>query len=247
MKVGDKVKYLGGSDCCSGFNVGDVVTIKCTDETFGYYPVKIQHDNGIHGYCAIEHLAPLYKFKIGDNVELLPYLHGDVIENGCNSIVDDKVGKKGTIDGFDSDGNAIVYLDIYPKDKRWNSYTIKPNVLRKMENQMTKDQLKTGMWVVTRNACNYMVARDTENGSFLVGSSNCIPLGDFKQDLTYFPNHDYDIMKVYGSRCSFDVLSTNLADKKLLWTRPAEVKEISKDEVFRILKDKFGCDIKITE
>jgi hypothetical protein len=326
MKVGDKVKYLGGSKCCWGFNVGDVLTVKCIDRT-GYYPIKVQNDNGFHGYCAKKHLAPLYKFKvgdkvvpiaktvgrisldmsynwnearatgqnflyvnelphthdigdpeydayicgrkdgdsgdyfmesdlipyvdfeIGDKVVLLPYRHGDVVENGeCKkTIVDDKAGEKGTIDDFDSDGNAIVYLDIYPKYECYNSYTIKPSVLKKAENQMTKDQLKTGMWVVTRSEGNYMVAKDGEKGSFLINRSECVSFTNINNDLTCLSNHDFDIMKVYGSRTASDMLNTNLANKKLLWTRPAEVKEVSKDEAFKILKKKFGCDIKITE
>jgi hypothetical protein len=116
---------------------------------------------------------------------------------------------------------------------------------------MTKKDLKTGMWVQRRDGSYRMLLLGTEHGDFVVGESYA-GLSFIKDDLTSKTSKNLDFMKVYQPRTNIAYLPDSdgkpkLHEMRLLWERPAEVKEISKDEAFRILKDKFGCDVKITE
>jgi hypothetical protein len=90
-----------------------------------------------------------------------------------------------------------------------------------MMEQMTKDDLKTGMHVVTREGMEFVVLKDTlfADGDILVAphdeddkSGNWLPLDKYNDNLT-FDNAEFscfDIVRVYQPKYEFTTLEYKL-------------------------------------
>lgn len=128
-----------------------------------------------------------------------------------------------------------------------------PEYFVKEKNNMTKDDLKTGMVIETRECLKYVVLKNNEGKLF--GMANSQFIGSFcgyNDDMTFTTNRNIDICKVYEIKNagSFNGYASVLEKNNLtlLWKRN-ETKEIPMSEVMDILADKLGCeknDIKIT-
>ena len=112
--------------------------------------------------------------------------------------------------------------------------------------QFTKEDLKTGMVVETRNGNRYMVY-----GTHLVRNLNYVDLNNYDQNMKCVSDNDFDIMKcfdIYDDAYSIeDIISPNKCYLDLLWKRKPEEKVISSNEAFKVLKEHYGCDVKIKE
>ena len=114
------------------------------------------------------------------------------------------------------------------------------------EYEFTESDLKTGMIVETRCHESYMVYDKR-----LINTSGYEPLINYTIDLYHRTNRDFDIIRVFNISnmvCNTTDLCKYLGD--LLWERkPKEPEEkvISSDEAFKVLKEHYGCDVKIGE
>ena len=188
------------------------------------------------------------KFKVGDIVRGT---------SKCIYVYTGKEMTKGIVREVTSpNGYAIVEILESTKGKIGFTFHVRLEHLELVPTQFTKKDLKTGMWVQQKNNDMSMVLFGTANGNIISGQG-WTKLSSFKNDLTAFDiSSKYDIVKVYQpesnrSYVKYDVVFSTTG-MKLIWERPItveppKVKEISKDEVLKILKDKFGMDVKITE
>lgn len=83
-----------------------------------------------------------------------------------------------------------------------------------MMEQMTKDDLKTGMHVVTRDGVEYMVLKDTTyNKDILVAvhedeySGSWRELEDYNNNMTHKKHRDDDIIRVYAPIYEYTTLA----------------------------------------
>ena len=113
-----------------------------------------------------------------------------------------------------------------------------------MKKDFTRDDLRTGMKVITRDNNTYLVALDTTSGSGLANYNHetHIPLNDTCRDLTSNRNKDKDIIEVWDSINISDILDSTRHWEKI-WERPATVRELTMAEV----NAQFGCECKIVE
>lgn len=113
---------------------------------------------------------------------------------------------------------------------------------KEMQEEFTKDDLKDGMMCEMRD------------GTRMLWFAGAMRSYDFwysgtQYDLTGESNRDNDIVKVgYPDFDKYRVISDALNSdfKEVIWERKEE-KEISSDEAFRVLKEHYGCDVKIKE
>lgn len=107
----------------------------------------------------------------------------------------------------------------------------------------TKDDLKTGMRVTTRDGEIFTVY-----GERLLAIDGSESIYNYYMDLTHWNNSDFDIVEVHDINknvASFrDILDY---PGKLIWSRESNEREISSEEAFKILKEHYGCDVKIKE
>ena len=112
--------------------------------------------------------------------------------------------------------------------------------------EFTESDLKTGMIVETRCHGPFMVYDKR-----LINASGHEPLINYTIDLYHRTNRDFDIIRVFDISnmiCNTTDLCKYLGD--LLWERKSKEPEervISSDEAFKVLKEHYGCDVKIKE
>lgn len=111
---------------------------------------------------------------------------------------------------------------------------------------MRKKDLKSGMIVELQNEERYLLVR-FDNGLHGVGQISELNLDEFNDDLTCGGASKYDIVKIYLPE---DVVSFNdfmdVFRCREIWSRD-ESREISAEEAFRVLREHYGCNVKITE
>ena len=106
-----------------------------------------------------------------------------------------------------------------------------------------KMDLKTGMVVETKGNGVYLVF-----GNRLISFSGYEPLSYYNEDLSHSTNNDFDIIRCFDiSDTVYSVGSLCTHIGSLLWERRLEEKVISSDEAFKVLKEHYGCDVKIKE
>ena len=115
-------------------------------------------------------------------------------------------------------------------------YDISKECPIKKERNMTKDKLKNGMVVETRNGNRYIVINDK-----FVRKNGWITFDGYKSDLVCTSDGALDIVKVFMPH-SADLIVTFLKeyDYGLCWTR-TEPKKVTMAEV----EEKFGCKVEI--
>lgn len=108
-----------------------------------------------------------------------------------------------------------------------------------MKKEFTKEDLKSGMVVKTRNNQMYLVV-----DNMIISDWGYIILNSYTENLQ-FPNHEYDIMAIYDKiACWEDGFSDGLSSApyngELIWKRK-EPKEVilTMDEIAK----KFGCSV----
>lgn len=113
---------------------------------------------------------------------------------------------------------------------------------KEMQKEFTRDDLKDGMMCERRNGIRMLWLEGAMRGYNIWCSGT-------QYDLTGETNRDNDIVKVgYPDFDRYHVISDALSGnfKEVIWERKEE-KEISSDEAFRVLKEHYGCDVKIKE
>lgn len=109
-----------------------------------------------------------------------------------------------------------------------------------------KSDLKTGMIVETKNGKRYMVY-----GARLLKNHCCLSLNGYDDRLNHSYNEKFDIVKCFDINTTcitcIEEIFKSANDDNILWQRKSEEKVISSDEAFKILKDHYGCDVKIKE
>ena len=108
---------------------------------------------------------------------------------------------------------------------------------------MEKKDLKTGMIAKTRRNGNYIVLLDCnikqECEDVFVGDNGFMRIRSYKNNLTYFQDSGYDIMKIFKSNYFSEVVKGN--DLTTVWARVKPIPELTMQEVI----EKIGYEIKI--
>lgn len=181
------------------------------------------------------------KYKVGDKVRIKSVKECNTF-CGWNSDgeMDHWCGQIMTIRAIDPDGDYRMEEDTDENNNRgwfWNEEWLE------LFTYFTKDDLKTGMRVTTRDGEIFTVY-----GERLLAIDGSESIYNYYMDLTHCNNSDFDIVEVHD-------ISKNVASfrdildypGKLIWSREPNEREISSEEAFKILKEHYGCDVKIKE
>ena len=188
------------------------------------------------------------KFKVGDKVRVREWddMKAEFGLNCCDDIktpiyyyinnMRQYCGKQTMIARVFDDSYRLSGCDIY----KFTDDMLIPYEFDKFD----KSDLKTGMVVETKNGNKYMVYGDR-----LVRSNYFNKLSCYDNDLKNKDNEDYDIIRCFDINsacinCIEDILNI-IGGKKILWERKPEEKIISSDEALKILKEHYGCGVKI--
>lgn len=167
------------------------------------------------------------KFKVGDRVRCARDIIICKADNNTHHNTKDKAGivkeiyssNFYTID-FDENikGEEIVDLNI----KKGHGLNVCEDDLELIEeNAFTLDDLKVGYLVELRDGSVNMVMEATE-GKVLIEEYNgyYLELNAYNNNLNYYGDSDYDIIKVYGfSKYKSKALKFTTEDRELLWER----------------------------
>lgn len=109
--------------------------------------------------------------------------------------------------------------------------------------RFTKEDLKDGMVVEYRDAQKRLVI-----GNRLLGEDCYLSFESLDDDLLCPIDRDFDVIKAYkpGKKVEsiYDLLERDSLE--LIWERK-ETKEIPVSEDMEILREKFGCEVKLVE
>lgn len=115
--------------------------------------------------------------------------------------------------------------------------------------QFTKNNLEVGQFVILRDERRFLVLK-TEGGQYyLSNSESCfVGLNGFNNDLTSKTNTDSDVMKVCvpSSPDNLCGILKGFTHGKIIWERE-DIKEMTLEEVNKILQDTKGFKVKIVE
>lgn len=145
-----------------------------------------------------------------------------------------------TILGIDPGGVYKMEEDINECDRgwQWKEEWLEPITF------FTKNDLKIGMTVTTRGGEIFMVY-----GENLIDMNGFEPIRNYCTDLTYsHSSRCFDIIEVHDVNKHVSSLEDILENPgELIWSRKPNEREISSEEAFKILKEHYGCDVKIKE
>ncbi len=110
---------------------------------------------------------------------------------------------------------------------------------------MKKSDLRNGMTVELANGNRRLVMMIDEE-LFLIGECSNLSAEFYREDITNPYSKDLDVVKVYKNEPTSLEQMLEASDQ-LLWQREDNTKEISVSEAFRILREHYGCDVKIME
>lgn len=110
---------------------------------------------------------------------------------------------------------------------------------------MKKSDLKNGMTVELANG-NRRLVMMIDGELILLGECSSLEADYYREDLTHAYSEKLNITKVYKNEPESLELMLEESDQ-LLWRREDNTKEISVSEAFRVLKEHYGCDVKIME
>lgn len=182
------------------------------------------------------------KYKVGDKVRIKNVDECETyIAWNSRCEMDHWCGKTMTIRSIPSDDDYRMLEDA--NENCGVGWLWKERWLEPIEYLM-KDDLKTGMVVQTRNGEMFLVY-----GQTLVGDGYNY-LDSYRDDLRVSNIcNEFDIMKVFDINPHFTGSLNRILDKpgKLIWEREPEEREISSEEAFKILKEHYGCNVKIKE
>lgn len=238
VKVGDKFKILDNAY----FEKGEVVTL-IRFESDGQH----LYSNGEDEWYLLDRRVERLKFQVGDVVEFLPTERSEEyygITSGMLSIKHRVLTISKITKGFHG-------LEIKVEE---NTYSYHPDWLKLIEDK-DKDnkypELKVGqvveMYDYSENK-EYLAMITHAKGMFEDGTGEPIialtskhtwfPVEEFNDELKY---ENHEVRKLYGYASVRDSNKISTEDRKLLWERPSEVKEMTLQEVI----DELGYEIKI--
>lgn len=205
------------------FKLGDLV-VGCDTEEKADKFMGVMHDNGI---------------KWSNGSSCLENNYWDIyVTETCYRCTNVRLSYA-DYDYYDYDGD--VDYTIITFDKFMEEYT-------KMK-QFTKDDLKTGMLVVTRDGRKWIVMKDLydknyEETGVLSNLDEFNLLASYNDDLTFISRsgkhiEKLDIVEVYDVK---SILDFDIIYRKLLWKRE-EVKELTVGEISKLL----GYKVKIVD
>ena len=162
---------------------------------------------------------PGQRFKVGQEV---------VATSGSNVIhrfPKDTIGKVIRVTDLLPSGCYVrADIDGYPM-VRFVPYDCLASVnwLKKEEETMTKDQLKTGMVVKLKNGEKYMYVENPKVGAIFTNQSGYLGLEDYDDKLTetVCNNSQWDVIEVYAPTHRSDMALDNWDNMKLKWARPS--------------------------
>ena len=141
--------------------------------------------------------------------------------------------------------NADIPTWFYIDDWYIEPYMIE-RVIKKEDKEVdkfTKEDLKDGMVVEYRSGRMRLVI-----GNRLLGEYEYLSFESLDDDLLHLDDRDFDVVKVYKPgkevRNIYDLFRCNKLE--LIWERK-EPKEIPASEAMKILREKFGCEVKLVE
>lgn len=173
-----------------------------------------------------EDKANMRTFKVGDKVRI----EGTI--GGCRG-AEGKIGfvtDDGAAHGL-NDGKSTIHVKV-SEGKVWS---VNEDSLHPVD--YTLSDLKDGMIVEVGDGSRELFL----NGKFHADTSG---LGYVQENLTNSFGSVFDVVKVFAPspEKGFQNMLNNPGE--LLWERK-EVKEISAEEMFRVLSEYYGCDVKI--
>ena len=180
------------------------------------------------------------KYKVGDKVRIKcvkecntfqGWNRNEGMDHWCRQIM--------VIRAIDPVGDYKMEEDFNENNNRgwfWKEEWLEPITY------FTKDELKTGMTVTTRDSEIFVVY-----GEHLLAIDGFESIHNYYIDLTHCDDSYFDIVEVHDINKNVTSLKDILYNPgKLIWSRLKE-KEISSEEAFKILKEHYGCDVKIRE
>lgn len=110
---------------------------------------------------------------------------------------------------------------------------------------MKKSDLKSGMVVTLRSGKVFLVVEIGEQ-MILLGYDLFVLLSDYTECMKHKREVELDIVCVHRDSVGSLRLILNPSLRNPIWVRE-EAKEISEDEAMRILREHYGCDVKIMQ
>lgn len=182
------------------------------------------------------------KYKVGDKVRIKYFTKSTYpLSWNKQGKMDHWCGQIMTIKSIGNLGHYLMEEDLYENDRGgwfWNEEWLEPITY------FTKNDLRTGMTVKICDGDFYLVY-----GERLLGNRGYMEFDRYFKDLTCkHSGDDYDIVEVYDISKTATTLK-NILDHPgtLIWSREPKEREISSEEAFKILKEHYGCDVKIKE
>lgn len=93
---------------------------------------------------------------------------------------------------------------------------------------MVKDDLKTGMWVKTRDGEVLVVMKGADDGYILVGEDEWMPLNDLDHNMVCSESEECTIDKVFYHEGK-PWLYQSFNDAPLIWSRNSFIEEVQKE------------------
>ena len=180
------------------------------------------------------------KYNVGDKVRVKKVVKGTYpFSWNRDGEMDHWCGQIMTIRAIESNGAYRMKEDFNENNNIgwfWKEDWLEPITY------FTKDDLKTGMTVTTRDGEIFAVY-----GEHLLVLDGFEPIHNYYIDLTHWNNSSFDIVEVHDLNEKAVSLEDILDNPgKLIWSISKE-REISSEEAFKILKEHYGCDVKIKE
>jgi hypothetical protein len=159
-----------------------------------------------------------------------------------------------------NNGRKFYYMEDIPEqyDRIYASYWYTEELKLVEENLMTKDDLKTGMFVHLRNGNWYLYLKEVKNPINTIGlllnvkGFGWMDINDYSNTLTYKTKTEWDIVEVAEVRggCSeFHYILRDICNKipvrkmegfKVIWKREGYEKEMQVEELIKKLEGQLG-------
>lgn len=188
----------------------------------------------------------MHQFKIGEKVKIRSWEDMED-QYGLDSAGDINVNRRSIVDLMKKYCGEVISVHHVGSSgevifEKWGFYPFCFEEVYKrggFEMEFTKRELKNGM-TVKINGEIFLV-----NGDSLMCSNGYMRIPDYNDDLSYPGNNKWDIQDVCDVNPGVTGGIKNILEQrgKLLWV--GEKKEIPISEALDILREKFGCEVKL--
>lgn len=166
----------------------------------------------------------------------IPYpVIAKIVDTAGMSFRKPEIGNEYIVEKVDMSSSSPVFL-VGGMSRSYFNAGIEYRIDKKSRLEFDKSYLKTGMVVKTRRGEKFIVIGDR-----IVGEQAWAEIGWLGS------SESNEIMEVYAVSDSVTGLDTILHEQELgtlIWTC---AKEISADEAFRVLREHYGCNVRIKE